>query len=111
MKALKLNRELFAWTSVCPSAENLSPAMKFLRKIYPIFIAFGNITVLIASIVFVNKLETVDLEAILYAVFQIVTVVLGTYMLITALLLRQKIQDLFLCFHHMHEQSELPNSN
>lgn len=76
---------------------------------YPVLVAISNITALIASIIFVDKLETADLEAILYATYQIVSIVAGTYMLITALLLRQEIQDLFLSFHQMHEECELPN--
>lgn len=109
MEALKLNGELFAWTSVCPSAENLSSSMKLLRKMYTVFIGLFNITALIASIIFIIKLETYDLEIILYSIYQIVTIVLGTYMLITALVLRQRLQDLFSSFHQMHEESELPS--
>lgn len=109
MEALKIIQELFAWTSVFPSVEKLSASMKLLRTMYTIFIVPLNITAIIASIVFVIKLETADLETILYGFYQIVTFVAGTYMLLTAILLRQKIQDLFLSFHQMHEESKLPN--
>lgn len=109
MEALKLVQELFAWTLVCPSAENLTWSSKLLRKMYTILVAISNITALIASIYFLNKLETADLESILYACYQIVSIVAGTYMLITALLLHQEIQDLFLSFHQMHDECELPS--
>lgn len=108
MEALKLIQELFSWTSVCPSPEKLSSSMKLLREIYTVFIALFNTVALFASIAFLNKLETTDLEAILYVNYQMVSIFAVIYMLITAILLRQKIQDLFSSFIQMHEQSELP---
>lgn len=111
MEALNFDRKYFEWISVFPSAKNLSLFSKCLRKMIAVCIVFLNLTSFIASIFFVRQSKTADMEAFLYGLFQIATFGAGLYLYMTTLLLRRRMQELFLKFNQFHGESELFDSS
>lgn len=103
MKALELNRHIFAWLCICPDT---SPAVRRFRT----WITGGIIVVEclagFVSVLFFIKNLTTDFKNCIFAIFQVAALFGVVYMWFVGYMLREKINEIFSMFQQIYDLSE-----
>lgn len=111
MKPLKTNQQVLTWLGVCRAADTVSIPKKLIY-IFAAFFGFSVVfTSLSASVAFFVKFVQIDLEESLYALFQIASFSGLSYIILTAFIMRNKINGIFNRLSHIYDACKLYHTN
>lgn len=71
MKVLVTTQRVLSWVLICPAEESTNKWWKMVFKTFPVVLLATALTGLVASAAFFVKFISTDLEASLYALYQI----------------------------------------
>lgn len=95
MKPLSSNQKVFTWLGILNIDENASKLKKILQIMSSVGLIIFESCLLISSGAFIYINASTDLEVCLYAIFQIFALTGLIYMVISALIQRNKIAAMF----------------
>lgn len=107
MKAFATHQRLFKLMCIWPLADDSSLWKKILITVLGVTVVFSEVLGLLASLVFVAKYVTIDLEGSVKTVFQIAAYINTTYVMFTAFSRRQRIIKLIKKFQRIYDASRL----
>lgn len=107
MGPLEQSYKVFVLLCICAPEWRTNRASQIARISFSIYALVSMIIANIGSIVFVFKYFTIDLSNSLFAIFQIAAVSEATYTYVTALVLRDKIQNIFSAIWDIHKLCNL----
>lgn len=106
MKPLVTNYRVLTWLCVCPPEESINRRRKLVYIPLISSILIGNIFFVWTSIVFFTKTVSVNLEASLFSLLQILAFSNIIYLIIVASILRRQIAGLFSGLSRIYDESE-----
>lgn len=95
MKVLEINRQAFILNGILPTPQNATTAVKLRNKLFGIFSFVTVLVGLLASINFVRKFVTTDLEGSFYALFQVSGYFSQVYTMSVALIRWRQFSSIF----------------
>lgn len=95
MEPLKTNRRILTWVSAYSIDQNNNKVKHLAYSIFTLFILVANLCGLVSSIAFFIENYSIDLEASLVTLSQIGGFSNMAYMIVTAVILRQKFTRIF----------------
>lgn len=106
MKAFATHRRLFRWMCIFPMAENTELWKKILMTVFGISVPLIEVFGLMASIVYVSKYATADLEGSVKTLFQIAAYINVSYVMAVAFFKRKQILNIFKRFQSIYDARE-----
>lgn len=107
MKAFATHQRLFKLMCIWPLADDSSLWKKILITVLGVTVVLSEVLGLLASLVFVAKYVTIDLEGSVKTVFQIAAYINTTYVMFIAFSRRQRIIKLIKKFQRIYDASRL----
>lgn len=108
MKPLALHQLVLSWVSIVPSEKPTSKTKRILSKITPLILIAGNLTGLTSSAIFFVRFVSTDLEASLYALFQISGQLGMTNAEVVTFFYRHKFHEMFKSLENIHNKCKNP---
>lgn len=109
MKPLSTNKKVLNLLGILKIDENANKREKILQITTSVGMIMFELFILISSVVFIYKNVSTNLEVCLYAIFQTVGCTGQIYMMISALIQRSKIAEMFKTLSNLYSESK--NSN
>lgn len=106
MKALELNRHIFAWLCICPVTDTTNRIMVCYRAKLSGCMILIECVAGVVSALFIYKNVSIDLVNCLYATFQVAALFGVIYMWVIAFVLRNKIIEIFSELQQIHDTSK-----
>lgn len=107
MTPLETNRLILTWLCVYPADENATELHKILRLLFGIGVFVANLLVFIASIVFLVKFASIDIEEALFSVIQLAGTSNIIYVSVIIFVVRHKFVGLFKSLDKIYEQRKI----
>lgn len=106
MKPLVLAANALRWFCVFPAAESTSRPQKLCYFLFTLVFYITLFGAVVPSAVFFLRFVTVNLPECLYSVFQVSAGISGVFMVIFAMLSKQKIKKFFIALERIYDESK-----
>lgn len=107
MTPLETNRLILTWLCVYPADKNVTEQYKTLRLLFGIGVFVANLLVFIASIVFLVKFASIDIEEALFTLIQLAGTLNILYVSVIIFVVRHKVVGLFKSLDKIYEQRKI----
>lgn len=104
MIPLASHQRMWTYFCVCPPDKNTSAWTKLVYMLFTFTIFMGNFTPCLASIAFVLKYASTDLEGALHALFQLSAYSSMAYVIVIELLSKREIAALFVKLREIYQK-------
>lgn len=105
MQVMKYNKIIFSWLCLCPDGNESSILIRLSKILTCGGVLAIEFLTFISSILFIIYNLQVNIEACLYALFQVAALFSVLYMWVVAFILRNNVAETFWKFQKIHDLS------